>query len=153
MTDVWTTAGVLVGIILVELTGWIRLDPIIALLVAFNILFTGYRLLIRSGRGLLDISIPAEDVAAVHSILDSYQEQGVKYHALRSRQAAARKFLAVHLLLPGDWTILQGHRLADQVENRIRSAIPGSNIVTHLEPVDDPLSLEDSSLDRTSSMG
>jgi len=85
MTDVWTTGGVLVGIALVWFTGWIRLDPIIAILVAINILFTGYRLLVRSGRGLLDVAIPTEELTSVKSILDSYKGQGVSYHALRSR--------------------------------------------------------------------
>jgi cation diffusion facilitator family transporter len=148
MTDVWTTAGVLAGIALVWLTGYERLDPIIAILVAFNILFTGYRLVLRSSRGLMDRALPAEDTAAVKAILDSYQDQGIRYHALRSRQAAARKFLVVHLLVPGDWTVRQGHQIADQVEIEVRRAIPNSNIATHIEPVEDPISLQDANLDR-----
>jgi cation diffusion facilitator family transporter len=119
MTDVWTTAGVLVGIALVWITGRYRFDPIIALLVAANILFTGYRLLVRSGRGLLDVALPAEELSSVKSILDSYKEQGVNYHALRSRQAAARKFMVVHLLVPGNWSIKKGHTLAEQVEKQV----------------------------------
>jgi cation diffusion facilitator family transporter len=150
MTDVWTTVGVLIGIGLVWLTGFLRLDAIIALLVALNILITGYRLLARSSRGLLDISLPAEELASVKSILDSYQSQGVSYHALRSRQAAARKFLVVHLLVPGSWTIRDGHQLADQVETQVRQAVPYSNIVTHVEPVEDPLSQGDQYIDQTS---
>jgi len=150
MTDVWTTVGVLIGIGLVWLTGFLRLDAIIALLVALNILITGYRLLARSGRGLLDISLPAEELASVKSILDSYQSQGVSYHALRSRQAAARKFLVVHLLVPGSWTIRDGHQLADQVETQVRQVVPYSNIVTHVEPVEDPLSQGDQYIDQTS---
>jgi len=149
MTDVWTTAGVLVGITLVWLTGYERLDPIIALLVAVNILFTGYRLLVRSGRGLMDASIPAEELASVRAILDSYQVHGIRYHALRSRQAAARKFLVVHLLVPGSWTVRQGHKLAEQVEYDVRGAVPNSNIVTHIEPVEDPISMEDAPIDRS----
>jgi cation diffusion facilitator family transporter len=148
MTDVWTTAGVLVGIALVWLTGWIRLDPIVALLVAANILFTGYRLLVRSGRGLLDIALPPEELTSVKSILDSYQSQGVKYHALRSRQAAARKFLVVHLLVPGNWTVRKGHDLAEQVEVRVLETIPNANIVTHIEPVEDLISMEDATINR-----
>lgn len=148
MTDVWTTVGVLAGIILVSLTGFLRLDPLIALAVAVNIVFTGYKLLVRSGRGLMDISLPEEELQAVHSILGSYQDQGVGYHALRSRQAAARKFMAIHLLLPGDWTISAGHKLADQIEVQIREAIPGATVVTHIEPANDPLSLDDETLDR-----
>jgi cation diffusion facilitator family transporter len=148
MTDVWTTAGVLIGIALVWLTGWIRLDPIIAILVAINILFTGYRLVIRSGRGLLDASLPPQELASVKSILDSYQAQGVGYHALRSRQAAARKFLVVHLLVPGEWSIRKGHLLAEQVEKQVIETINNANIVTHIEPIEDQLSMDDISIVR-----
>jgi cation diffusion facilitator family transporter len=149
MTDVWTTVGVLAGIVLVWITGWLRLDPIIAMLVAVNILYTGYRLLKRSGRGLMDVALPPNELSSVKSILDSYQVQGVKYHALRSRQAAARKFLAVHLLVPGDWTVRRGHQLAEQVEQQVLTSIPNTNIVTHIEPIEDPISLEDAALDRS----
>lgn len=148
MTDVWTTGGVLIGIALVELTGLLELDAIIALLVAVNILFTGYKLLARAGRGLLDVSLPPEELDTVRNILGAYQAQGVGYHALRSRQAAARKFLVVHLLVPGNWTVEAGHRLADRFENEIRQAIPAATIVTHIEPAGDPLSLADATLDR-----
>ena len=148
MTDVWTTGGVLIGIALVWLTGILRLDPIIAIIVAINILFTGYRLLVRSGRGLMDISLPAEDTTRVKSILESHQTEGVHFHALRSRQAAARKFLVVHLLVPGDWTVRQGHAIANQIETEVIKAIPNSNIATHIEPIEDPLSQQDADLDR-----
>ncbi len=149
MTDVWTTVGVLVGIALVWITGYLRLDPIIALLVAVNILFTGYRLLVRSGRGLLDIALPPAELTSVKSILNSYQPQGVSYHALRTRQAAARKFLVVHLLVPGDWSVRQGHTLAEQVETQVLETITNANIVTHIEPIEDPLSMEDANINRS----
>jgi cation diffusion facilitator family transporter len=148
MTDVWTTAGVLIGIALVWITGLMWLDPVIALLVAINILFTGYRLLIRSGRGLLDVAIPQEELSSVKSILDSYKEQGVSYHALRSRQAAARKFMVVHLLVPGNWSVHKSHSLAEQFENRVAETITNTNIVTHIEPIDDPISMKDANIDR-----
>jgi cation diffusion facilitator family transporter len=148
MTDVWTTAGVLVGIALVWITGQYWLDPIIAILVAINIIFTGYRLLIRSGRGLLDAAVPQEDLTSVKSILDSYKEQGVSYHALRSRQAAARKFMVVHLLVPGNWSVRKSHSLAEQLENRVTESITNTNIVTHIEPIDDPISMKDANIDR-----
>jgi cation diffusion facilitator family transporter len=149
MTDVWTTVGVLAGIALVWFTGYERLDPIVALIVAANIIFTGYRLLARSGRGLMDVALQPEETTAVKAILDSYQGQGVRYHALRSRQAASRKFLVVHLLVPGAWTVLRAHQLAEQVETAVLRAIPNSNIATHLEPIEDPASIDDASLDRT----
>jgi cation diffusion facilitator family transporter len=149
MTDVWTTAGVIVGIALVQLTGFLRLDPIVALLVAANIIFTGYRLLVRSGRGLMDISLPTEELASVKSILNAYESKGVLYHALRSRQAAARKFLVVHLLVPGSWTVTQGHQIAEEIEIQVQGAIPSANIVTHVEPAEDPVSFEDARIDRS----
>jgi cation diffusion facilitator family transporter len=149
MTDVWTTGGVLVGIALVWLTGWLRLDAIVALLVAANIIFTGYKLLVRSGRGLLDVALPQQEMDSVKAILDSYESQGVRYHALRSRQAAARRFLAVHLLVPGSWTISRGHRVADEVEMRLHEVLPVATVLTHIEPMEDPLSFQDTSLDRS----
>lgn len=148
MTDVWTTGGVLIGIALVWLTGYERLDPLIAMAVAVNILFTGYRLLVRSGKGLMDIAIPTEEINKVKTILDAHQEEGIRYHALRSRQAAARKFMVVHLLVPGDWTVRQGHKLAEQIETEVIKAIPHSNIATHIEPIEDPISMEDIDIDR-----
>ena len=148
MTDVWTTVGVLVGIVLVWATGYLRLDPIIALLVAANILYTGYRLLRALGPRVDGCGIATKRAERDKSILDSYQEQGVKYHALRSRQAAARKFLAVHLLVPGSWTVVRGHQLAERVERQVLTAIPNANIVTHIEPIEDPASMEDAPLDR-----
>jgi cation diffusion facilitator family transporter len=148
MTDVWTTAGVLVGIALVGLTSYLRLDPLVAILVAMNILTTGYRLLVRSARGLMDQALPADETATVRSILDSYQARGVRYHALRSRQAAARRFLVAHLLVPGNWTIRHGHKLAEEIETEVARALPNSNMVTHLEPADDPTSMHDVHIDR-----
>jgi cation diffusion facilitator family transporter len=148
MTDVWTTIGVLVGIGLVALTGYERLDPIVALIVAANIVFTGYKLLVRSGRGLMDVALPPEETNQVKAIIDSYQGQGVRYHALRSRQSASRKFMVVHLLVPGNWTVFQGHQVAERIENEVLRAIPNSNIATHVEPVEDPVSLNDEALDR-----
>lgn len=148
MTDVWTTGGVLVGIVLVQLTGFLRLDPLIAIAVAINIVLTGYRLLVRSGRGLMDVALPAEEITEVKSILDGYEEEGVGYHSFRSRQAASRKFMVVHLLVPGDWTVRRGHQIAEQIETQIISRIPNSNIVTHIEPAEDPISLRDIDLNR-----
>jgi divalent metal cation (Fe/Co/Zn/Cd) transporter len=121
---------------------------LIALAVAFNILFTGYRLLVRSGRGLMDASLPAEEIVEVKSILDCYQTEEISYHSLRSRQAAARKFLVVHLLVPGDWTVRKGHQVAEEIEQRVVATIPHSSIVTHIEPIEDPVSQADINLDR-----
>jgi divalent metal cation (Fe/Co/Zn/Cd) transporter len=99
----------------------------------------------------MDITLPENEITEVKSILDSYKTQGVNYHALRSRQAAARKFLVVHLLVPGDWTVRQGHKVAEEIETQVIKAIPHSNIATHIEPIEDPISQQDVAIDRGSS--
>jgi cation diffusion facilitator family transporter len=146
MTDVWTSAGVITAVAAVALTGWLPLDPLIALLVAANILWTAFGLLRRSVQGLMDASLPAEEQAAVIEVLDSYKAQGVEYHALRTRQAAARGFISFHLLVPGSWTVQLGHEVLEQIENEICHALPGATVTAHLEPIEDPVSFEDKGL-------
>lgn len=148
LTDVWTSAGVIVGVGLVWLTGWLWLDPVIALLVAVNILWTGWQLLHRSATGLMDVSIPEEDLRAIESVLDSYRRQGLDFHALRTRQAGARAFITLHVLMPGKWTIQLGHDWSERIEADIRQAVAYAHITTHLEPKEDPVSLADQELDR-----
>jgi cation diffusion facilitator family transporter len=148
MTDVWTSAGVLAGIGVVAFTGWQRLDPIVALLVAANIIWTGVQLIRRSALGLLDTAIAPEEHKAVHAILDGYDPQGIKFHAVRTRQAASRRFITMHVLVPGDWSVRQGHELAEKIEREICAAIPNANVMTHLEAIEDPASFADEGLDR-----
>jgi len=148
LTDVWTSAGVIAGVALVWLTGWLWLDPVIALLVAMNIVWTGWQLLQRSAAGLMDVSIPEEERMAIEAILDGYRQQGLQFHALRTRQAGTRAFITVHLLVPGVWTIKQGHDWSERIEADIRQAVSYAHITTHLEPKEDPASLADQGLDR-----
>ena len=149
MTDVWTSVGVVGGIGAVALTGWDRLDPIIAMIVAANIVWSGVRLLQRSALGLLDTALSAEDRALVVAILTKYSErEGIQYHALRTREAAARRFVSVHILVPGAWTVAHGHTLLERIESDVREALPGISVFTHLEPIEDPASFEDQNLDR-----
>lgn len=148
LTDVWTSAGVIAGVALVWFTGWLWLDPVIALLVALNIVWTGWQLLQRSASGLMDVSLPEADLRAIETILDGYRRHGLDFHALRTRQAGARAFVSVHLLVPGAWTVQQGHDWSERVESDIRRAVSQVHITTHLEPIEDPLSLADSGLDR-----
>lgn len=143
LTDVWTSVGVLAGVGLVALTHWNWLDPAVALVVAANIVWTGVRIVRRSVSGLMDISLSAEDMAAVRTILKTYEQTGIQFHALRSRQAGAGKFISVHVLVPGDWTVQRGHELLDKIESDIRSGLPESVIFTHLESLDDPASWAD----------
>jgi cation diffusion facilitator family transporter len=146
MTDVWTSAGVIAGVGAVGVTGWLWLDPVLALLVAANIVWTGWRLLQRSADGLMDVALPPEQHHAVIEILDSYRQQGIDYHALRTRQAGARSFVEVHVLVPGAWTVQRGHELLEELEAAIRSALPHTSVLTHLEPLEDPASHDDNRL-------
>ena len=148
MTDVWTSAGIVVGIIIVVLTGSNRLDPIIAIIVAINILWTGVKLLRRSALGLLDAALPLAEQGAIKQVLGQYEREGVHYHALRTRHAGSRSFISFHVLVPGDWTVQRGHDLLERVERDIRAAVPGATVFTHLEPIGDPAAWQDMSLDR-----
>ena len=148
MTDVITTIGVIVGVGLVSITGLQLLDPIIALLVAANILFTGFKLLRQAYQGLMDHSLPAETTSKIQEILQHYDSQGIAFHALRTRSAAARGFVSVHILVPGAWSVQRSHQVAEQIENDIREQFPKIATFTHVEPEEDPISLEDSRLER-----
>ena len=148
MTDVWTSAAVIGGVGAVALTGWRLLDPAVALAVAGNIVWTGYRLIHRSVSGLMDTALSTEEHQIISKILDGYREQGIQFHSLRTRQAAGRRFISIHVLVPGRWTTHRGHHLVDKIEVDICSALPGATVFTHLEPVEDPLSSEDMNLDR-----
>ncbi len=148
MTDVWTSAGVIVGVGAVALTGWLWLDPVLALLVAANIVWTGWQLIHRSAAGLMDAALPPEQHAAVIAVLERYRAQGADYHALRTRQAGARSFVTVHILVPGEWTVQRGHDLLEQLEADVRTAVPYASVLTHLEPLEDPVSGHDIELDR-----
>ena len=149
LTDVWTSAGVIAGVGLVALTGWLWLDPAIALLVAANIVWTGYQLMRRSADGLMDISLPAESIRKIETLLSGYREKELDFHALRTRQAGGRAFVILHVLVPGHWTVQQGHDWAERIEADIRMALPRTHVTTHLEPLEDPASMNDRDLDRS----
>jgi cation diffusion facilitator family transporter len=148
MTDVWTSAGVLVGVGAVALTDWLWLDPVVALAVAANIIWTGVRIVHASILGLMDTALPAVELAAITTVLDRYSANDVQYHALRTRQAGPRRFVSVHVLVPGAWTVMQGHDLLERIEADIRAALPLVSVLTHLEPLEDPAAHNDLELDR-----
>ena len=148
MTDVWTSAGVIIGVGLVWLTNWTWFDPAIALLVAGNIVWTGWQLMRRSAAGLMDASLPIESVLEIEGVLAEYRKKGLDFHALRTRQAGNRAFVTVHVLVPGQWTIQKGHEWAERIELDIRNHIGMAHVTTHLEPIEDPLSMNDQALDR-----
>lgn len=142
MTDVWTSVGVIIGVGLVWLSGWLWLDPLIALVVAANIVWTGWHLLSQSASGLMDAAIPEDQITAIETVLAKYREQGLDFHALRTRQAGRQAFISLHVLVPGEWTVQRGHDVVENIEEDIRAAVPFSHLITHLEPIEDPASHE-----------
>lgn len=146
MSDVWTSAGVVLGVGAVALTGWARLDPIIALVVAANIVRSGVGIVRASVLGLMDTALPEEEQAIVRRVVEEHLD-GLEYHALRTRRAGRRRFVSFHVLVPGSWSIQRGHQLADHIEADIRQALPNATVFTHLEPLHDPASWEDVGLE------
>ncbi len=149
LTDVWTSAGVLVGILLVWLSGWLWLDPAVAVVVAIHIVWTGVTLVRRSAQGLMDAAIPRSEQEAIDRVLTNYRAQGIDFHALRTRRAGARSFVSLHVLVPGEWTVQRGHDKLEEIERDLCAISPASiSLMTHLEPLEDPASFEDQELDR-----
>ncbi len=148
MTDVWTSAGVLVGVGAVALTGWVRLDPIVALVVAGNIVRSGMQIIRNSVSGLMDSALAVEDQITLKKVLDQHLQSGVQYHALRTRQSGALRFISLHVLVPGVWSVQRGHELLESIEADIRHALPTAEVFTHLESLNDPASWDDMALDR-----
>jgi cation diffusion facilitator family transporter len=148
MTDVWTSAGVIVGVIGVWLTGWKQLDPLVALAVAGNVVVTGILLMRRFTGGLMDRALPPNEQALVEEVLDRFRDDDVRFHALRTRRAGRRAFISVHILVPGGWSVQRAHDVAEHVDAELREALQHATVFTHLEPVEDPRSFLDAALDR-----
>jgi cation diffusion facilitator family transporter len=147
LTDVWTSAGVVVGVGAVAFTGLQQLDPIVAILVAVNIVWTGGAIVRKSVQGLMDSALPLAELNQLRAVLDRYADSGIEYHALQTRQAGARRFVSVHIIVPGAWTVHEGHQLMDRIEVDMKKALPNTTVFTHLESLEDPRSWDDSTLD------
>lgn len=149
LTDVWTSIGVILGVAAVALTGWRPLDSIIAIVVAGQILYAGIKLVRQAVLGLMDTALPTEELIRAVAVLDAFAENGnLRYHALRSRVSGAQRFISVHIQVPGSWSVQKGHTLLEEIERDIRREIPLVSVFTHLEPVEDPVSWQDVSLNR-----
>ncbi|NIM96228.1 MAG: cation diffusion facilitator family transporter [Anaerolineales bacterium] len=147
MTDVWTSFSVLIGVAVVGVSGWLRLDAIIALGMALYIGRTGYNLTRRSLLGLMDTALPEAEIQKVRDVLETYSREGISFHALRTRQAGTRNFVSMHILIPGDWSVQQGHNFVESIEEDIHQAVPFTTVFIHMEPREDPRSWRDIDLD------
>lgn len=143
LTDVWTSVGVVVGVLLVKLTDWPRLDAIVAFAVGINILFTGGKLLRESMAGLMDVSLPKQDNARIREILEGFTNEFVIFHGVRTREAGHRRFMDMHLLVPGAWTVQEAHDLVEDIEAALLTDFPDLHIIIHTEPIEDPRSYDD----------
>lgn len=142
LTDVWTSVGVVAGVLLVGLTGWLRLDPIIALLVGANIIWTGWHLISEALDALMDRSMSDEEHTRLSALLDEFEDRDTTFHHVRTRVAGHRQFIYMHVLVPGAWTVQAGHDLLERIESRISGEFPDAEVMTHLEPLEDPRSYE-----------
>jgi cation diffusion facilitator family transporter len=143
LSDVWTSLGVVVGIGLVKVTGWTILDPLIAIAVAINIMFTGWKLFHETASGLLDRSLPEEEQLQLEQLLAGRESDDIRFHALRTRVAGSQRFVSLHVLVPGRWSVQQGHDLCEELEQEIAATLTRTDVVTHLEPIEDPASWND----------
>jgi len=143
LTDVWTTAGVIIAIALVSITGWTILDPLVAMVLAVHVGWTGVVMIRQSVGGLMDEALPKAERAAVDTVLAGFRARGIDFHAVRTRRAGTRRFVTMHVLVPGDWTVRRGHDLIEEVEEAVVVALPGASVFTHLEAIEDPASWDD----------
>lgn len=143
VTDLWTTAGVVVGVLIVGFTGWNLLDPMIAIAVAVNIVVVGVGLLRSSMAGLLDSALPEDQVEVIKSTLAPYRGENVEIHGLQTRRAGRQSFITMHVLVPGDWDVMAGHEICHQIETDLSEELPGVQVTTHLEPLEDPRAWND----------
>jgi cation diffusion facilitator family transporter len=143
MTDVWTSVGVLVGVGSVQITGWLRLDAIVAMAVGLNIVITGMNLLRESTSKLMDQALPEDDHKAIVDVLKKFESAEVKFHALQTRESGRHRFVSMHVLVPGAWTVQKGHDLSEDLEQQIIAVLPDTTVSTHVEPIEDPRAWED----------
>ena len=148
LTDVWTSVGIVIGVGAIAITGWLILDPLIGIGVALYIVWTGVGVIRRSLWGLMDRALPEGELENIRAVLDPYKAKGMDYHALRTRRAGRRRLVELHLLVPGAMSVHEGHRLAEEIEDRIRAVLPGTAVLTHLEPIEDAASYRDQELFR-----
>lgn len=140
MSDVWSSLGVVAGVAIADMTDLLWMDPAVAVLVAINIIWAGFQLISRSVSGLLDSTLPTAENRRIRALLADFREDGIHFHDMRTRQSGSQRFMTVHLLVPGNWSVQIAHDHAERIENRIQQEIPNLVVITHIEPIEDPVS-------------
>jgi cation diffusion facilitator family transporter len=136
-TDVATSIGVIAGLILATVTGWLALDPAMAALVAINILWAGWRIITSSVSGLMDESVTAELMADIHKLIATNADGALQVHDLRTRTAGPVTFVEFHLVVPGAMTVARSHEICDRIEAALHETLDGAQILIHVEPEDE----------------
>ena len=131
--DVWTSGGVLVGLVLMEITGMAWIDPAMAIIVAFIIFRAGYKMTVKSANDLTDHALPPEEEAVIIGILDSH-EAVQEYHYLRTRKSGNYRFIDVHIVMDKNMTLEKAHRISEQIEDLVKAKLSPCNIIIHMEP-------------------
>lgn len=134
MTDVATSVGVVLGLILALITGWAILDPLLAAIVAINILWAGYKIMSDSVGGLMDEAVGADIEARIREAIKANGGGALQAHDIRSRHAGAATFIEFHLVVPGEMTVNEAHEICDRIEAALESEIAGSDVSIHVEP-------------------
>lgn len=146
LTDVWTSVAVLVSLGLVRLSGIAAIDPLIALLVAGNIAWTGVDLVRRSFNGLMDHALSEAEQEQARAAIAAHLESGMDFHALRTRRAGHRRFADFHLLVPGALTVQAAHDVTERIEEALKKSLPGLEVTVHIEPIEEQSAYNDSAL-------
>ena len=136
MTDVWTSGGVITGVALVSLTGWLWLDAVVAIAVGLHILAEGWHLIRASAQGLMDAGLEKDDLAVVQATLNQLTTAEIGFSNLRTRRAGAQNFVYLDVRVPGQWTVAATHRELDRIEREIAAALPETVVFTHAEPAE-----------------
>jgi len=135
LTDVWTSAGIIGGLLVVmAMPQWAVLDPVMAIAVGIHIVVTGVGLLRRSADGLMDAALPASELKRAEALIRTELPDGANFHALRTRKAGARRFLELHLLVPGTMSVLESHALCDRIEATLMAHLAKAHVTIHVEP-------------------
>ena len=133
-SDVVTSVGVFVGLVLALSTGWFWLDPALAVVVAANILWQGWLLVRSSVQGLMDVALDENDLARIRHIVEENSGEALEFHDVKSREAGRARFLEFHLVVPSDMTVETSHEICDRIEDALRAAMPGLRVTIHVEP-------------------
>ena len=133
-TDVITSVGVIAGLLLSLITGWLLLDPVMAIIVAINILWQGWRVISGSVQGLMDSALSLMDIESIRAEIAAHATGAIEFHDLKTREAGAARFAEFHLVVPAPMSVSEAHDICDRIEVALKKLMPGISVLIHVEP-------------------